>query len=187
MAARLDLRVTPGSNEAVLVVLPGANGTADGYKQKYARVAEYINSKFAVTVMRTNWPIQGNSDGLRNFEQVMSEVGIRFANRPVSLMASSNSAVASAIMSYRYPLIGKMLLVNPPASFNTIKQRTGLNLTAAEVTVLHGSLDPTYAYVPMLEMGCRAKFITIPGHDHCMSQMDIASFIRLPEQYLFTN
>ena len=48
----IEVSTIEGQSDIILLIVPGIDGSVDGYKNKYKTIAENINSRFGATVIR---------------------------------------------------------------------------------------------------------------------------------------
>ncbi len=103
-------------NSTVLFIKAGYQGNIYGYQNKYLQMASHIHQKYGITTVVSSNPFNGENP-LDIDMSVINEL----TNNQVSeiyYMGHSNGAIIGACWGCQYPLIKKMLLINPPMMMN---------------------------------------------------------------------
>lgn len=188
--AIIDYGIIKGNNNIILFIKSGQDGSMYGYKNKYLKIAKNISKKYGATVICSSNPFDGNNpldNAMEVIEDYCRENNIK--RYEIYYMGHSNGALIGAWFGYKYPKIKRMLLVNPPLMYNWHKTKEGLyNFEGERVVMIHGGLDQSNGYTPLLNGIAKANFehLIIEGQDHDFSK-DVYDFKKLPEEYLFNN
>lgn len=67
----LDLAVRPARNRVILLTIPGVDGSVDGYEDKYVRIADGIQIKYVVDVVRMSRPFISSFHWKSNIRRVL--------------------------------------------------------------------------------------------------------------------
>ena len=67
----IEVSTVEGQSDIILLIVPGIDGSVDGYKNKYKTIAENINSRFGATVIRMSNPSNMAGLHLRNLFEVL--------------------------------------------------------------------------------------------------------------------
>lgn len=190
----LDIAITPSKSNVVLLVIPGVDGSLDGYEDKYKRIAETIHEQHGVSVVRMSNPFISSFHWESNIRHILEFINnnkndIAGSNDiEIRIMAHSAGASVIAQLAYDYPSISKMLLINPATKLGADKIRQGLSSFAGYTTILIGSDDPSRAEAHMIAdqyKSSKVSTITVEDADHNFSGKAFAKFLNAPNEYLF--
>lgn len=168
-----------------MLIVPGIDGSVDGYKNKYKTIAENINSRFGATVIRMSNPSNMAGLHLRNLFEVLEfiENAYDLSTKTLYIMGHSLGAYMTSIVSLIFDYIDKILLINPATLidndvFDDLSQRPRqLNI------FLISEQDPSFKFVDKFkEVG--TVYIQ-PDADHHFSGQSFEAFLSAPEKYLF--
>ena len=185
----LDIAIHSTNNRVILLIIPGVDGSVDGYENKYVRIAEEINQKQGATVVRMSNPFISSyfwESNIRNVIQYIEDNASTIAGSDdigLRIMAHSAGAGIISQIAWEYPFISKLLLINPATKLNPTKIKNGLfKFGDDKVTILVGSKDPSLKDITELKI---KNTIVIDGADHNFSGDAFASFLEAPKKYLF--
>lgn len=185
----LDIAVHPADSGVVLLTIPGVDGSVDGYENKYVRIAENIQDKYGVAVVRMSNPFISSMFWESNIRQALEFIqdnAKSISGRDdfeLRIMAHSAGAAIIAQIAWEYPYISRILLINPAMKLGTNKIKRGLSeFGEQKVTVLLGSNDPSIVEAKRLEI---PETVVIEGADHHFSGEAFQIFLEAPEEYLF--
>ena len=168
-------------NNTVVLIKTGIGGSVLGYQNKYIKLAHQIKKEYGYSVVVADNPYDG-TDSLGDAISVIKE---HFKNDIVIYyMGISMGATMGAWFGEKYPQIKRMLLINGPLNCNidkTINELEGLECD--RVTLVYGSLDPSYGYAKSLEFNKEINVVIKEGMDHNFSQ-SMNEFMDLPFKYL---
>ncbi|MEE1362685.1 MAG: hypothetical protein U0K23_08915, partial [Selenomonadaceae bacterium] len=139
--------------KALVVIKVGADGSLNGYHNKYSLMAEQINATLGYAVLVISNPskldIQHNFDlTMQLVQKVYTEISSDIGKLPqIFYLGISRGAAMAAMLGWQYPLLNNLLLVNPPLMINWHKLKTGLlKFKGNRITVVIGEKDPSYKY-----------------------------------------
>ena len=189
----LDIRIHPTKSTTILLLIPGVDGSVDGYKNKYITIAEQVQAKHNVAVVRMENPfvtsVHWESNIRRILEWIEQNKQDICSNDEYSLLVQAHSSGASVLASiaFEYPKISKILLINIAMSLNTDKVLAGLQKYDGDVTILMGDKDPS---IPALE-GVRFtenstldQKVIVDNTDHDFSGDSFKLFLEAANTYL---
>ena len=182
----IEYGIIYGKDKKVFLIKTGQHGSIHGYKDKYLKMATNINRKYGCTVVVSSNPYDGTDSLVQAFDVIYDEVG---QVGEVYFLGVSNGAVLGARYGHLHPEIKRMLLINGPIMINWPQIKKGLESFDGEfVTIMYGSLDPSYRYAEMVELvnnPDKVRLVKCEGSDHNFKNMD-ERFQRLPEEFLFS-
>lgn len=189
----LDIRVHPAKSSKVLLLIPGVDGSVDGYKNKYVTIAEQAQAKHNVAVVRMENPFVTSFHWESNIRRILEWIEQNkqdiCSNDEYNLLVQGHSAGASVLASiaHEYPIIRKLLLINIAMSLNADKVLAGLQKYDGDVTILMGDSDPSIAAVEEIqfsENSTLAQKVIVENTDHDFSGDSFKLFIEASEKYL---
>ena len=189
----LDIRVHPAKSKTIVLLIPGVDGSVDGYKNKYVTIAEQSQEKHNVAVVRMENPFVTSFHWESNIRRILEWIEQNKLdicnNDDYSLLVQAHSAGASVMASiaHEYPNIRKLLLINIAMSLNTAKILAGLQKYDGDVTLLMGDRDPS---LPLLneikfsENSTLAETVIVDNTDHDFSGDSFKLFLDAADTYL---
>lgn len=165
----IDYGIINGSNH-IIFIKSGRGGTCQGYNDKYLKMAQRIHLKQGSTVICSSNPIDSEKsyDIDRSIiESYASEKG--FDDYEVYLIGASNGAYQNIFLANKMPQARKMLCINMPLMINFHKATRELQtMDHIEKIFVYGTKDPSFSYVPFLEMKkySMCRIIQVSGADH---------------------
>jgi len=144
MDFELDVAIHPFNNGKIIINYPGADGTIDGYNNKYIKIADYlIEQKIGAVVRIPNISSLGFGWDI-NLRETLDHVlenakEICGNNKPeIYLMGCSAGAGAIAMIAWEYPEVKKILLMEPAIIFSGENGVEGIKEYKGEVTIVVG-------------------------------------------------
>ena len=162
----IEVSTIEGQSDIILLIVPGIDGSVDGYKNKYKTIAENINSRFGATVIRMSNPSTYD-----------------LSTKTLYIMGHSLGAYMTSIVSLIFDYIDKILLINPATLidndvFDDLSQRP-----RRSNIFLISEQDPSFKLIDKFkEVG--TVYIQ-PNADHHFSGQSFEAFLSAPEKYLF--
>lgn len=186
----LDIGLHPATSDTVLLIIPGVDGSVNGYEDKYIRIAEQMQDKHGVAVVRIANPFISSFHWESNPRRILDYIaknastitGISEAPR-IKVMAHSAGASIIAKIAHEYDNVTDILLVNPAEKLGGDEIRSGLKKTNAKVTAVFGDKDPSVTFSEALREDGHAV-VTLECVDHNFSGEYLQDFIELPMKYL---
>lgn len=187
----LDVAIHPAQTDTVLLIIPGVDGSVNGYKDKYVRIAEQARDTHGVAVVRIANPFISSfhweSNPRRTLDYISKNIGAITGGGSgprIKVMAHSAGASIIAKIAHEYDNITDVLLVNPAQKLGVDAIRQGLSKTDAKITVVFGEKDPSVSLSGALQ-GDGHTVVVLEGVDHNFSDDALSLFIDLPMKYLF--
>lgn len=192
----LDVAIHPTGSNTIFLTIPGVDGSVDGYKDKYLRIAESVQEENKVSVVRISNPFITSFHWESNIRKVLDYISINLPSitegnkAEIRVMAHSAGAAVIAQIAWEYPEIKRLLLVNPATKLGLDKMKLGLSMFKGDdITVLFGSLDPSIDDVnglASIEGRVPINTFVLEGIDHHFSGTDgLIQFIAAPKNHLF--
>lgn len=186
----LDLAVHPAQSDTVLLTIPGVDGSLDGYKNKYVRIAEEAQKAHKVGVVRISNPFitsfHWESNPRHALQYIQDNIEqITYSVEPPNIKVVAHSAGASILgrIAHEYDTITDILLINPAQKLDAEAIRSGLQKTKANVTVVFGEKDPSVGFAEQLSSDGH-RMIIVDNADHYFSNEHLMTFMELPTKYL---
>lgn len=165
------------------VILTGLGGSADGFGNKYSRIAEYVQNDYGFPAFIAPTP----KDVWEKKEKYFDEVSVHILQNKtyVYLMGVSAGATMALWYAAKYPQIKRVLCVNPVLNINLHLTSSGIrNFCGKKMAVVFGEKDPSAKWAKLLPALPNLQIYIIPGADHVFSGK-LDEFIDLPKKYLF--
>lgn len=186
----LDIAVHSAESDTVLLIIPGVDGSVNGYEDKYIRIADQAQANRGVAVVRISNPFISSFHWESNPRRILDYIsknprkitGNKGVPR-IKIMAHSAGASIVARIAHEYDNITDILLVNPAEKLGGDDIRSGLKNTNAKVTVVFGEKDPSVSFSGPLQ-GDGHTVVILEGVDHNFSGEHLQDFIQLPTKYL---
>ena len=148
----------------ILFIKGGQGGTIYGEENKYLRLAREVNEKYGLSVFVSATEDDSEDVYLRE----MAALGSRVANGNVRMyyLGVSKGGLIGLWYGKSNPVLRNILTVNAPLMINFYSKTLPAikELTRDRATLLYGSLDPSYKYLPFVEK--HASVRVIEGADH---------------------
>lgn len=178
---KLFVAIHPARASRIVVMIPGCDGTLDGYERKYAKLASHLVQAGLGAVVRTGNPmlpglpyesvcqtnLRGVVDGaLERSREICGE-----AAPELLLVGWSAGASAIAAQAAQIPQVTGILLFAPSGDAGEADLRAGLERYEGELFVVAAADDAVVQDLPRhlfdLAQGARRKeFVSIPDCDH---------------------
>ena len=191
----LDIAIHPADSKIVLLTVPGVDGSVDGFKNKYIKIAESIQEKYGAAIVRmanpfiTSYHWESNIRQSLNYIIENTEEITGHKDVEIRIMAHSAGAAVVAQIAWEYPEITRILLINPATKLGIGKIKYGLSeFEGDKITVMFGSEDPSAGDVDEISKLSEAKNVhthILEGVDHNFSGGSLEAFITAPALYLF--
>lgn len=178
MDFELDVVIHPFSNGKIIINYPGADGSIDGYENKYVKLAEYIvDQKIGAVVRIPNtsslgfgWDINLRETLAYVFEHSQEICGVDTPE--IYLIGLSAGAGAIAMIAWEYPEVKKILLLEPAIIFSGDHGVEGIKNYEGEVTIVVGKGGNALGkeigekFYNYFEKAKNKEIIEIPNCDH---------------------
>lgn len=144
MDFELDVAIHPFNNGKIIINYPGADGSINGYNDKYIKIANYlVENKIGAVVRIPNISSLGFGWDI-NLRETLSYVldhskEICGSEIPeIYLMGTSAGAGAIAMIAWEYPEITKILLSEPAIVFDKNLLSASMKEYKGEVVIVTG-------------------------------------------------
>ena len=165
----------------VLFIKTGQGGSIRGYEDKYIRLAYAIRQKYGYAVLVSATV----SDKEAVFQKEMQIVDDFFENVPYEIyyLGVSKGGLIGCWYGAQYPQIKRMMVLNAPLMINFYNRTVPAiqKFAPHSLTMIYGSLDPSYRYLSFAEKYAQVK--VIENADHNLRGMEHI-FAELVEQLL---
>lgn len=153
----------PGSTK-VLFIKTGQGGTIYGYNNKYLDLATQVNEKYGYSVFASATTID-TKESFQNDIKTIEEC-LETPDFEIYYLGVSKGGLIGIWHGYDEPRIVKMVSINAPLMINFHgKTLPGIKkLGTDKLTMVYGSLDPSYKYVPFVDKYANVQIIK--GADH---------------------
>lgn len=192
----LDIAVHPAQSRVIFVTIPGVDGSVDGYQNKYVDIANSVQQKHEVAVVRAANPFITSFHWESNIRELLMYIednakSICGTAKPeLYVMAHSAGAAIVARIAWEYPEIKRLLLVNPASKLGIEHMLQGVSkFEGQSVTIVYGEHDPSVESSKDFEgIKTVANVVVeiLPGIDHDFSGKEgLEKFKLLPSLHLF--
>lgn len=173
-----------GSNK-VLFIKTGQGGSIYGYENKYLKLAVDVNEKYGYSVFVSATTMDTKASFQYDIQTIEECLGSPVFE--IYYLGVSKGGLIGIWHGCDEPRIIKMVSINAPLMINYHgKTLPGVQkLGVDKLTMVYGSLDPSYKYVPFVEK--RANVQIIDGADHNLSGSSITLLEIINNNNLFTN
>jgi len=177
----MDIRVHSIPTKRVVLILPGVDGSVDGYEGKYVKMANLAVAK-GYGVVRVSNPFISSfhwDDNLRHaieYIRANSQEHFDSSEVTISIIAHSAGASVAAWTAWEYPNIEKLILINVAAKLKPELIVSGLERYNGDVSLVYGSKDPSVDFVNQLPMVSQPT--VVEGADHVFSGKYLKDFVK---------
>ena len=162
----------PGSAQ-ILFVKTGQGGTIYGYENKYLELAFHANEKYGCSVFVS--ATLGESKEVYEDEMEMVKRIVADPNPQIYYLGISKGGLLGCWHGANDPNIKRLVSINAPLMIN-FHNRTLPAVKAfskERLTLLYGSLDPSFRYIPFISK--HANVIIVEGGDHNLRGASIST------------
>lgn len=172
----------PGS-ETVLFIKTGQGSTIYGNENKYLSLAIYVNEKYGCSVFVS----ATSDDSAKAHLRDMAVLDGIFVNKSYQIyyLGVSKGGLIGIWHGANNEKIKRTVTVNAPLMINFHSKTLPAikRLGKDRITMIYGSLDPSYKYVPFVEKW--ANLAIIEGADHNLNGAE-TSLVKIVEDVLFS-
>ena len=163
----------PGSNQ-VLLIKTGQGGSIYGYENKYLDLALEVNEKYGFSVFVSATIVDTKESFARDIRVVEEALGT--SDIEIYYLGVSKGGLIGIWYGADEPRMAKMVSVNAPLMINFHgKTLPGIKKLGREkLTMIYGSLDPSYKYIPFVYKHTNVQIIE--GADHNLIGASITLF-----------
>lgn len=190
----LELRIHPAKSKIILLLIPGVDGTVDGYDNKYVTIAEQIQSKFGTAVVRMDNPFITSFHWQSNIRRVLEYIESNKQsicgcdNYELRIQGHSAGASVLATIAHEYRRIRSLLLINIAISLDTEGIIEGIKKFDGKITLLMGDKDPSLLAVYQVlsdQTQKKLDLVVVRDADHNFSGNSLQTFLGASRKYLF--
>ncbi|WP_129735100.1 hypothetical protein [Candidatus Nanosyncoccus alces] len=183
----IEISIHDGTSDELLLIIPGVDGSLDGYKNKYLQIAENTNLNYGATVIRMSNPYNLGGYHLRNLFEVLDfvEKNYDMTQKRLHVLGHSLGAYMIGSVASMYDYIDKILLINP-ATLLDLNDYKSLKLRPKDSNIiLIGEKDPSVEHIELFkDLGT----VNIQrGADHHFSGSSFEDFLEATSKYIFKN
>ena len=178
----LNMGYIPGS-ENILFIKTGQGGSIYGYENKYLHLAWAIREKYGFSVLVSST----TDDASKEYDIDMLVLNKIFVNQSYQIyyLGVSKGGLVGIWRGGENSNIKRMVAINPPLMINYhSKTRPALDKLGSKLTIVIGSLDPSYDYVPFAKGHTHIEVLM--GADHNLVGSP-KSLLEIVEKYLINN
>lgn len=144
---QVDIAIIRGGSSTYVLIIPGIDGSLDGYQKKYKTIATRLNQEFGSTVIRMSNPHVPGGNWELNVRKVLEYIEKKFdlknkLNITLYVIGFSLGGYLIGSIAYEYDFISKLLLINPASRLDQDTIFSGLRKFNGETTVLLGRTRP---------------------------------------------
>lgn len=190
----VDIAIHRANSPVITLIIPGVDGSVDGFNGKYRICAENLYKTHGSAVIRMNNPFIATSFWESNLRRVLEYVLDHSAKicdheKPeLRIMAHSAGASVVAHIAWEYPAIKRLLLINTAAALQKDRICSGLErFNGDRISIIYGDKDPSVEHAHTFYSYSkkeRSELYIVENADHHFSQKT-ALFIDLPNRHLF--
>jgi hypothetical protein len=192
-AGEIDVTVHTHNSNTIVIIYPGANGTKDGYENKYRKMAQkLVENRVGAVIRSSNKYIIGNgwTTGLEVVIEYALKASVEICgtkNPDIYLIGHSVGAGAVSLVACAYDNVKKVLLTSPAPISKNNKPEHRINEFEGEVHVRIPENDrsiPREQAMEFYDLATNASQKTveiIPSCDHEWSgESNLDLFIKQP-------
>jgi len=165
----------------IILIVSGIDGSVDGYKNKYIKLANYLTKNKIGAVVRMSNPYTFGFGWDSNLRRVLTYIlkntnDICGNNKPnIYIMGISAGAGAAAMIAWEYPEIKKLLLMEPAWKIGPEMIKQNLPKFKGELYVVVGSGDEALGeemgkkFIKYAPKAKHKELHIIPNCDHYFS------------------
>ena len=156
----------PGDHNAVLIKT-GQGGSIYGYKNKYLDIALNLNKKYGCSVFVLKTITDDRSDFDKEIQLIEEILGDKVK---IYYIGISKGGLIGCWYASQHNHVKRILAINAPLMIN-FHNKTLPALKSAEhgkISMIYGSLDPSYKYIPFVSNYVDVQIID--GADHVFSR-----------------
>ena len=172
----INIGIMYGSDK-ILFIKTGQGGSFYGYENKYLDLAIEVNGKYGFSVLVS----ATTNDTKESFERDKSIINGLFANQSCQIyyLGVSKGGLIGIWYGYDEPRILKMVSINVPLmiNFHSKTLPSIKKLGKDKLTMVYGSLDPSYKYVPFVDKHASVQIIEGADHNLAGSEMTLTEIV----------
>lgn len=167
---QVNIGYIPGSS-TVLFIKTGQGGSIYGYENKYLDLGIEVNAKYGFSVFVSATTVDTKESFLRDIQTVEDILGT--TDFKIYYLGVSKGGLIGIWSGCDEPKIAKMVSINAPLMINFHgKTLPGIKKFGEDkLTMVYGSLDPSYKYVPFVNKHANVQIID--GADHNLTGSNV--------------
>jgi hypothetical protein len=171
----------PGSDK-VLFIKTGQGGSIYGYENKYLDLGIEVNAKYGFSVFVSATTVDTKESFLCDIQTVEDILGT--TDFEIYYLGVSKGGLIGIWNGCDEPKIVKMVSINAPLMINFHgKTLPGIKKFGADkLTMVYGSLDPSYKYLPFVDK--HANIQIVEGADHNLIGSNV-TLLEIINKHLF--
>jgi pimeloyl-ACP methyl ester carboxylesterase len=183
----LDVVVHPTESRTTVLIVPGVDGSVDGYENKYIRIAEDLLENKGVSVVRISNPFITSYHWQENLRRALEFIQSdkTLSDKDIRIVGHSAGASVIAQIAWEYPEISRLLLINPAEKLGFEKMQRGLDQFNGLTTILFGGNDPSIETAKDFGKVNGVSVLTVPEASHNFSGEHFPIFLSAPANHLF--
>ena len=149
----LEIAVHKNSSKTILLIVPGVDGSIDGYENKYLKIAENAVKNNDVAVVRMDNPFivsQYWQSNVRIALQFIEDNAVYICGHKdfeLKIVGHSIGAYVAGQIAWEYPFITGILLINPATGISLEPLLNGLAEFGGDAHIVLGSEDPAHRHL----------------------------------------
>lgn len=165
-------------SDKVLFIKTGQGGSIYGYYNRYLNLATQVNKKYGYSVFVSATTIDTKESFHRDIQTIEKCLGTPVFE--IYYLGVSKGGLIGIWHGCDEPRIKKMVSINAPLMINYHgKTLPGVKkLGTDRLTMVYGSLDPSYKYVPFVEKCANVQIIEGADHNLLGSPLTLFEIIR---------
>ena len=172
----ISIGIIPGI-EKILYIKTGQGGTIYGEENKYLDLASEVNERYGLSVFVS----ATESDSKEVYEREMCLLSELVPNekREIYYLGVSKGGLIGIWYGKDNPVLNNILTINAPLMIN-FYSKTLPNikaLTKDRLTMIYGSLDPSFKYIPFIKKHTDVRIIDGADHNLCGSSESISDIV----------
>lgn len=166
----------PGSGKA-LFIKTGQGGSIYGYKNRYLDLALEVNEKYGYSVFVSTTTIDTADSFATDIQIVEQTLGTIVFE--IYYLGVSKGGLIGIWHGCNEPRISRMLSINAPLMINYHgKTLPGIKkLGSDRLTMIYGSLDPSYKYIPFVQKYAEVQIIEGADHNLIGSKLQLMDIV----------
>lgn len=161
-------------SDSIVLIKGGRGSDHRGYADKYLRMAARLHERLGCSVITASNPAERESY-LSDEAMLRRYAALRGIDAfSLALIGSSNGGYQSILLAEKMPEMKSILCINMPLMINfqkAVKRLDGME--GVEKIFAYGSLDPSFPYLPFLELKrlSAARILRVKDADHNFTGM----------------
>lgn len=179
----MHVRAHPVSSNKVVIVIGGVDGSADGYQDKYVKMADRIVNRQNKAVLRVSNYFISSFHWEDNLRQALEYVRINAVSLcevtepDIEIVAHSAGASVVSWIAHEFPQVTQILLINTASRLKKEKILDGLEKFNGHATLVFGENDESLDLVKLVSE--KNRVVIIDGADHHFANKPLQTFIEL--------